>query len=164
MGKYNQQPPPCPALHNTTGNLLLIFLLIKILLAVAEVCWIHFSCVDRCIEGCSDDIVTRLRGNAGSSTCSRGQSAPWSGYACTFLLRRRSTTTTRTRCGTSLWPAAWCSCCRPRRGTRRRWDGAGAGAGTGDPGFVGTRSVRAARTNSTLSHRQNRDAVRKQSD
>lgn len=126
----------------------------------AEVCWIHICFVDRCTEGCGGDIVTRLLGNAGCSTWFPAHSAPWSGYACTFLPRRRATTTTHTHCGTSWWPPALCSCCRPKRrkGRRRAGAGAGAGAGTGagagDHGFVGTRSVRAARTNSTLLHRR----------
>lgn len=127
------------------------------------VCCIPFSFVSRCTEGCSGEIVTRLLGDAGSSSWSPGRSVPWSGYVCTFLPRRRTTTTTRTRCGTSWWPAAWCSCCRRGRGTGRRWAGAGvsAGAGAGNPGSVGTHSVRATRTNSTLSHSRTRDAVKK---
>lgn len=119
----------------------------------------------RSTEGLGSDIATHLLGNAGSSTWSPGLFVLLLAFACTSLLKQRTITITHTRCGTSWWPHAWCSCCHQRRRTERHWAGAGAGvgagAGAGDPGSVDTLSVRAARMNSTLSHSETRDVVRK---
>lgn len=127
---------------------------------------IRCSCADRCIEGCGGDTATRRHGNAGPSSSSPARCVPWSGCACIFLPRQRTTTSTRTRYGTSWWPPAWCSCFHPRRRNGSRWAGAraGAGAGAGDRGSVATRCVRAAPTNSTLSRNKNWGVAMKESD
>lgn len=113
----------------------------------------------RCGEVCGGATATRRRGSAGCSSCCPERCAPWSACACTFLPRRKATTSTRTRCGTSWWPPAWFSCCHPGRRSGRCWAGAVAGAGPGGHGCAATRCARAAPTNSTPSREENRDTV-----